>query len=243
MKMAFGADCIVRDTTGRILLVKREDFRIWTTPGGGMEHGEHPAQTAVRETVEESGVEAQADTLIGAYTWGDPRRLLFVYSGHPTGGTPHPTDESVASRYFAPDDLPSRLMPVKACSIEDALHDAQGVLRQDYRPPSMRLLFKTLVGLRRVRNRIQGRPETPVHLWDVALIGNLPANGTGPQRIIAAPDGEHLVWDTLAQQATRQLGHPVRVTRLTDIQVEGDLLALHFALSSDPAPDESPNSP
>jgi ADP-ribose pyrophosphatase YjhB (NUDIX family) len=47
---------VIRD--GKILMVQHiNESRIyWTLPGGGVEPGETPAQAAVRETLEESGV-------------------------------------------------------------------------------------------------------------------------------------------------------------------------------------------
>lgn len=37
----------------------------WTLPGGGLEGGENPAHTAVREIFEETGYHAALDTLLG----------------------------------------------------------------------------------------------------------------------------------------------------------------------------------
>lgn len=37
----------------------------WTLPGGGLEGGENPAETAVREIFEETGYHAALDTLLG----------------------------------------------------------------------------------------------------------------------------------------------------------------------------------
>ncbi|MFC6356305.1 NUDIX hydrolase [Luethyella okanaganae] len=37
----------------------------WTLPGGGIEDGEHPAETAVREIFEETGYLASIDRLLG----------------------------------------------------------------------------------------------------------------------------------------------------------------------------------
>ena len=48
------AVAILKD--GRILLVKREDFEIWSLPGGHVESGESVAQAAIREVREETGL-------------------------------------------------------------------------------------------------------------------------------------------------------------------------------------------
>ena len=40
----------------------------WTLPGGGMDFGEHPEQTVVRETMEETGVEVAPINILGVDT-------------------------------------------------------------------------------------------------------------------------------------------------------------------------------
>lgn len=74
---------IVRE--GKILLthfstVTAAGHRIsgWTLPGGGMERGEQPEQTALREVFEETGYEAQVDGLVGVHAG---------YSDRPDGST------------------------------------------------------------------------------------------------------------------------------------------------------------
>jgi ADP-ribose pyrophosphatase YjhB (NUDIX family) len=49
---------IVRDDDGRVLLHRHKRLGIWLQPGGHLEAGEQPWDAAVRETREETGVEA-----------------------------------------------------------------------------------------------------------------------------------------------------------------------------------------
>ncbi|MGC5028828.1 NUDIX hydrolase [Micromonospora sp. DT229] len=55
-----GAYGVLRDPEGRVLLVRgseRADFPgVWSLPGGGLEHAEHPAQAVLREVAEETGL-------------------------------------------------------------------------------------------------------------------------------------------------------------------------------------------
>lgn len=58
---------LVRDEKGRILMIFRKG--LWDLPKGHMDKGETPVQTAVRETVEETGVENPSPTRYISDTW------------------------------------------------------------------------------------------------------------------------------------------------------------------------------
>jgi ADP-ribose pyrophosphatase YjhB (NUDIX family) len=47
--MNVGADALVVDDDGRVLLVRRADDRLWAMPGGWVDAAETPEQGAVRE--------------------------------------------------------------------------------------------------------------------------------------------------------------------------------------------------
>lgn len=62
---------VLIDDRNRLLLVKRgvaPRQGMWCLPGGFMETGETPEQTAVRELQEETGLTGRINTLIGATT-------------------------------------------------------------------------------------------------------------------------------------------------------------------------------
>jgi ADP-ribose pyrophosphatase YjhB (NUDIX family) len=75
-----GADALILDDEGRILLVRRADDGLWAMPGGWVEPGETREQAVVRETREETGLVVSA------------RRLL--HTAH-RAGTVHLTYECV----------------------------------------------------------------------------------------------------------------------------------------------------
>jgi 8-oxo-dGTP pyrophosphatase MutT (NUDIX family) len=61
MLKQFSTTVILDDKQEHVLLILREDFRIWALPGGGLEAGETPEQTALREAYEESGFEVKIE--------------------------------------------------------------------------------------------------------------------------------------------------------------------------------------
>ncbi len=62
-----GAYGVLRDPDGRVLLVRgsaRADFPgVWSLPGGGLEHAEHPARAVLREVAEETGLAVEVTGL------------------------------------------------------------------------------------------------------------------------------------------------------------------------------------
>jgi ADP-ribose pyrophosphatase YjhB (NUDIX family) len=101
--------CLVIDD-GRVLLLKRGNepaMGKWTFPGGFVEFAERAIDAAVRETMEEVGLRAKIDRLLGVYT--DPTNhnaQMITYLAHPDGGEPAPSSEALEVRYFAPDEIP-----------------------------------------------------------------------------------------------------------------------------------------
>jgi len=99
---------------GKILLTLRTDYHVWCLPGGGMEPGESLAQTAWRETREETGLEVCPQRLVGIYS--EPRWFyrglhVLVFAGSISGGTLRPQAEEVLEgRFVGPDELPDDLM-------------------------------------------------------------------------------------------------------------------------------------
>ncbi|MFF6912930.1 NUDIX domain-containing protein [Streptomyces sp. NPDC012466] len=97
LRVAAYAIC-VRD--GQILLARspaRDGTPEWVLPGGGMEHGEDPYDTVVREVEEETGYHIEVTGLLGVdsshrvFREGlrppvDHHGVRFVYEGRITGG-------------------------------------------------------------------------------------------------------------------------------------------------------------
>jgi 8-oxo-dGTP pyrophosphatase MutT (NUDIX family) len=104
---------VIRDR--QVLLVKRADNHAWTAVSGVVEPGENPADCAVREVLEETGVHVIARRLAWVHVTrpvihanGDHAQYLdHVFRMEWTGGEPFPADdESLDARWFDLADVP-----------------------------------------------------------------------------------------------------------------------------------------
>jgi ADP-ribose pyrophosphatase YjhB (NUDIX family) len=109
-KVAIGA--IVGNPAGEILLVQRKDSGIWLYPTGWADVGYSPAEVAVKEVLEETGIECVPTRLLGVIDgqrMGFSRFGMYMLLFHctATGGelTPHPL-ETADVGWFAADALP-----------------------------------------------------------------------------------------------------------------------------------------
>lgn len=73
-----GRGIVVHD--GKILLIERwrPGFHYFSIPGGGIEAGESPEQTAVREIFEETTIDATLDRLVFIMQDGDIKHHIFL---------------------------------------------------------------------------------------------------------------------------------------------------------------------
>ena len=106
-----GGGAAVFDDAGRILLVERADDGTWGLPSGYVDPGESPAETAVRETREETGVEVEVVDLVDVYYRppGDrsPHSLASVrYLCERHGGELTTSHETTDVRYWPLDEVP-----------------------------------------------------------------------------------------------------------------------------------------
>jgi 8-oxo-dGTP pyrophosphatase MutT (NUDIX family) len=105
----------VFDGSGRVLLGRRADIGVWTLPGGIIDPAEQPADAAVREVFEETGVVARPEVLTSVtvsapmtYPNGDEVQYLeYCFRCGLAGGQAGPGDgELSAVGWFGPDELP-----------------------------------------------------------------------------------------------------------------------------------------
>lgn len=63
---------------GKVLMTKRSDNGNWTMPSGAHDPGESLSMTAVRETLEETGITIRPVDVVGIFT--DPRHVIHYTS-------------------------------------------------------------------------------------------------------------------------------------------------------------------
>ena len=106
---------VVFDDDGKVLLGRRSDTGTWALPGGIVDPAEQPADAAIREIFEETGVLAVPECLIAVsvsrqitYRNGDVVQYLeLTFRCRAVGGEARVNDsESVAVGWHAPGALP-----------------------------------------------------------------------------------------------------------------------------------------
>jgi len=127
-----GAEVMIFDQEGQLLLQHRSDDNTWDLPGGYMEMGETIEENARREVKEETGLDLGAMTLFGIYSGKDyfytcPNgdqvcAVIVVYLTHEgTGRLAADGEESTEVRYFPADHLPDEILPPMRRIVEDYL--------------------------------------------------------------------------------------------------------------------------
>ena len=76
------ASVALRDEQGRVLLARHTEGDVWLLPGGAVEPGETPADAAVREMWEETGLVVRLTGLVGVF--GGPDFIVHYRNGHRT---------------------------------------------------------------------------------------------------------------------------------------------------------------
>ena len=126
-KKCIVAGCLVINK-GRLLLLNHTKIGVWLPPGGHVEEGEFPDETALRETKEETGLDVELlyeDSIkhkdTAAHTIGTPFTIVyenvpyktgephthfdFVYIARVKGGSISANKESSEIRWFTADEI------------------------------------------------------------------------------------------------------------------------------------------
>jgi len=130
---------LIFDERGRVLLHRARDDGRWHTIGGAIDPNEEPADAAVRETLEETGLLVEPTRVTGVYcdppvTYANGDVVLYTsiaLACRISGGTLHAADdESLEVRFFAANELPDSLPPHDRSKI---LYAIEGNPRAEFR--------------------------------------------------------------------------------------------------------------
>ena len=103
---------IIRD--GKILFQRRADNGKWGLVGGLLEMNETYEEAALREVLEETGLEVRLDSFLGIFhnhhmVWrnGDAAHVISaMYTAEIVSGEPRIDEESYELRFFGRDEIP-----------------------------------------------------------------------------------------------------------------------------------------
>jgi len=118
--------CLVLSYQGRLLLLKRGND-LWEFPGGGVEWGENPADAAIRETKEETGLTAGNVTffMITSAVYekdgNDKHSVYIVYKGEARGTDVVLSGEHTEFRWVMPHEAKYMKLALNAEPVLEAL--------------------------------------------------------------------------------------------------------------------------
>ena len=103
---------VLVEREGKLLFVRRRlkpREGTWSFPAGFVEFDEDPAEAAVRECREETGLEVELTGLLDVIAGREHERgadIVIVYCARLVGGEPRAADDVDRVAFFAPDELP-----------------------------------------------------------------------------------------------------------------------------------------
>ena len=111
-----GCDVFVLNEERKLLLIQRADNGLWALPGGYQNRGETPMQCAIRECIEETGLETEITDLLGVfsslnyelknYPVKDIEICHLLFLGKVTGGKLSTSEESKNTGWFSEIEMP-----------------------------------------------------------------------------------------------------------------------------------------
>jgi ADP-ribose pyrophosphatase YjhB (NUDIX family) len=117
---------IFNKTKTKVFLIKRTDFPVWTTTGGGIDGNETPEQALVREIKEESNFIVKLSKQLIKYKIVDKNsnhiHTLYLYTASKVGGRYRPEYKGNQGRWFTIDKLPRSMTKSTKTRIKHALN-------------------------------------------------------------------------------------------------------------------------
>ncbi|HEX7492189.1 MAG TPA: NUDIX hydrolase [Candidatus Limnocylindrales bacterium] len=110
--------------SGDVMLIRRgiePGYGMWAQPGGFLEIDETVRDAAIRETLEETGLQVEPGRIIGLYSRVQAAVVVIAFEARIVAGEPIVTHEALETRPFAPDEIPWQEIAFET-SIQ-AIHD------------------------------------------------------------------------------------------------------------------------
>ncbi|GIE85084.1 NUDIX domain-containing protein [Actinoplanes regularis] len=127
--MTVGARAVLRDSVGRVLLIRRSDNGRWALPAGTMELRQTLRECAIREVFEETGLTVHGVTPFAIYSgeqlstsaYGQPYQhiTLACRADSWSGELLRETDETIDAGFYPVDALPETTGPNTRRTLED----------------------------------------------------------------------------------------------------------------------------
>lgn len=118
--MVLAAGCMVIADNGSILFMKRADTGQWAFPGGGVEDGEGPAEAALRELHEETGLKVSKHAGLLTRRKGDGVDFTTFAVRVPEPFAPKMNGEHTAFAWMRPADLTGPMVLADSLRADDA---------------------------------------------------------------------------------------------------------------------------
>ena len=122
--MTIGAQALIYSPDkAKVLLVKRNDFFVWTLPGGRKDKGESLEETVIREMQEETGFKVKILYLLGIYRvwYFPPAGRTHVFVCQKISGSFRRNKEVKELKFWPVKHLPFNLLPYLRKRIKDGL--------------------------------------------------------------------------------------------------------------------------
>ena len=122
---------LTRNNRKEVFLVKRSDFPVWESQGGGIEDNETPEITAIREAHEETGFKVKILRKVAEYTNLNSNKITsHVFEGKYISGTFIPEYNGCKGKWFDVNNLPPQMTATRKTMIKDCLENRSQLINR-----------------------------------------------------------------------------------------------------------------